>query len=101
MHRVVGLVAEGDRLREAHERHGGAGHGLVGPRVGQGEARSDDDVGAVLLDSADHRLDVGGADGRSEEHTSELQSRGQLVCRLLLEKKNNTNSIAAFWYMRT
>src|SRR3712207_9128045 len=30
------------------------------------------------------------ADGdRSEEHTSELQSRQYLVCRLLLEKKNN------------
>src|SRR6266508_6298586 len=28
--------------------------------------------------------------GRSEEHTSELQSRGHLVCRLLLEKKKNT-----------
>src|SRR5699024_11326551 len=28
-------------------------------------------------------------DGRSEEHTSELQSRFDLVCRLLLEKKNN------------
>src|SRR5206468_10534393 len=28
------------------------------------------------------------ADGRSEEHTSELQSRSDLVCRLLLEKKN-------------
>src|SRR5690625_6227224 len=28
-------------------------------------------------------------DRRSEEHTSELQSRGQLVCRLLLEKKKN------------
>src|SRR5690625_1221083 len=27
------------------------------------------------------------ADSRSEEHTSELQSRGHLVCRLLLEKK--------------
>src|SRR5690606_39525061 len=27
---------------------------------------------------------------RSEEHTSELQSRENLVCRLLLEKKNNT-----------
>src|SRR3712207_6917215 len=27
---------------------------------------------------------------RSEEHTSELQSRQYLVCRLLLEKKNNT-----------
>src|SRR5690625_7100388 len=29
---------------------------------------------------------------RSEEHTSELQSRGHLVCRLLLEKKNYTTS---------
>src|SRR3712207_8109548 len=28
---------------------------------------------------------------RSEEHTSELQSRQYLVCRLLLEKKNTTN----------
>src|SRR5438034_4839216 len=27
-------------------------------------------------------------DGRSEEHTSELQSHSDLVCRLLLEKKN-------------
>src|SRR5690625_2006768 len=30
------------------------------------------------------------ASGRSEEHTSELQSRGHLVCRLLLEKKKGT-----------
>src|SRR3712207_8826088 len=30
-----------------------------------------------------------GALGRSEEHTSELQSRQYLVCRLLLEKKKN------------
>src|SRR6478672_13206039 len=29
---------------------------------------------------------------RSEEHTSELQSRSDLVCRLLLEKKKNHNS---------
>src|SRR2546430_8861553 len=29
---------------------------------------------------------------RSEEHTSELQSQSNLVCRLLLEKKNNTSS---------
>src|SRR5690625_6852198 len=28
---------------------------------------------------------------RSEEHTSELQSRGQLVCRLLLEKKKQAS----------
>src|SRR2546429_3792520 len=32
------------------------------------------------------------ADPRSEEHTSELQSRLHLVCRLLLEKKKQTNS---------
>src|SRR5437870_9288266 len=31
---------------------------------------------------------------RSEEHTSELQSRGHLVCRLLLEKKNRTGELA-------
>src|SRR5439155_24805227 len=30
-----------------------------------------------------------GLESRSEEHTSELQSRGHLVCRLLLEKKKN------------
>src|SRR2546430_7230795 len=30
----------------------------------------------------------GGAELRSEEHTSELQSQSNLVCRLLLEKKN-------------
>src|SRR5690625_7145448 len=32
---------------------------------------------------------------RSEEHTSELQSRGHLVCRLLLEKKKLSFSLAA------
>src|SRR2546430_10166427 len=33
--------------------------------------------------------------GRSEEHTSELQSQSNLVCRLLLEKKKNINNHAA------
>src|SRR3712207_7184649 len=33
-----------------------------------------------------------GNGGRSEEHTSELQSRQYLVCRLLLEKKKQTSS---------
>src|SRR2546430_12436844 len=31
------------------------------------------------------------ASARSEEHTSELQSQSNLVCRLLLEKKKNTS----------
>src|SRR5438874_9964594 len=34
-----------------------------------------------------HQLKYYGHGGRSEEHTSELQSRRDLVCRLLLEKK--------------
>src|SRR3989442_6351579 len=38
------------------------------------------------------RLDDGFGEPRSEEHTSELQSRPHLVCRLLLEKKKTTNS---------
>src|SRR3989442_11297673 len=33
---------------------------------------------------------------RSEEHTSELQSRPHLVCRLLLEKKNKVNAMISF-----
>src|SRR2546430_9233991 len=33
------------------------------------------------------------ADHRSEEHTSELQSQSNLVCRLLLEKKKNSQTM--------
>src|SRR2546430_12991671 len=37
-----------------------------------------------------HRAHDDPTDGRSEEHTSELQSQSNLVCRLLLEKKKKT-----------
>src|SRR5690625_5881778 len=39
--------------------------------------------GLILLESEKYKNLV----NRSEEHTSELQSRGQIVCRLLLDKK--------------
>src|SRR5690625_5475094 len=42
---------------------------------------------AHLVRLADEQIGSGTL-WRSEEHTSELQSRGHLVCRLLLEKKN-------------
>src|SRR3712207_7710437 len=42
------------------------------------------------VEPSDRRKVVILGSGRSEEHTSELQSRQYLVCRLLLEKKNNT-----------
>src|SRR3712207_7973174 len=38
------------------------------------------------------------AKSRSEEHTSELQSRQYLVCRLLLEKKNHPPSLCFILY---
>src|SRR2546427_1588079 len=38
---------------------------------------------------------------RSEEHTSELQSQSNLVCRLLLEKKKKNNAIACIQYSLT
>src|SRR5256885_12822998 len=41
------------------------------------------------------RLSLEGAKERSEEHTSELQSRCNLVCRLLLEKKKSLNRRAS------
>src|SRR3712207_7149397 len=47
------------------------------------------DAGARPDDRQRHDLRVPGHVARSEEHTSELQSRQYLVCRLLLEKKKN------------
>src|SRR2546430_7591380 len=46
----------------------------------------------AAVDAADATAVPAGRDrhhGRSEEHTSELQSQSNLVCRLLLEKKKN------------
>src|SRR3712207_7508612 len=48
--------------------------------------------GATALQPVDRDADRGDR-ARSEEHTSELQSRQYLVCRLLLEKKKNKNQI--------
>src|SRR3712207_8809512 len=57
-----------------------------------------DDLGA-RGDGADEQ-DGGGEQGRrSEEHTSELQSRQYLVCRLLLEKKIRLHRSLAYSYL--
>src|SRR2546426_6334039 len=60
----------------------GAPQGVVGPR------RDPERPGA----KPERKLrDDASEDARSEEHTSELQSPCNLVCRLLLEKKKNTS----------
>src|SRR3712207_8623381 len=78
------------------------------PRGGDGLLR---EARGQALDDADARHLAGGGEDcaephgarhvlrarlfgeRSEEHTSELQSRQYLVCRLLLENKNSTNNL--------
>src|SRR5206468_11909236 len=52
------------------------------------EPRAEHGVGASVGDGGEQGRELGGIVlERSEEHTSELQSRSDLVCRLLLEKK--------------
>src|SRR5690625_7069448 len=46
------------------------------------------DACGVFMVFMPHAQRVQDRHGRSEEHTSELQSRGHLVCRLLLEKRS-------------
>src|SRR3989449_4293888 len=64
--------------------------------VSEGAQRARDGAVAPLVGAHDARDRLTGnarAAGRSEEHTSELQSRLHLVCRLLLEKKKKNKKI--------
>src|SRR5258707_8082308 len=65
--------------------------GFGGLRAAASRQRPDDRVSRMLgsLRRCDRRWGEPAGDARSEEHTSELQSRQYLVCRLLLEKKKN------------
>src|SRR3712207_8324905 len=64
------------------------------------QRRGRDKEATALLARAEARVGVASPAVRSEEHTSELQSRQYLVCRLLLEKKNNTH-IAVLFFQNT
>src|SRR3712207_6996473 len=76
------------RSQERHSR----GH-LFGQALGPAGVEFQDLLGPlhgveeVPTEDARHRVQGKLQGGRSEEHTSELQSRQYLVCRLLLEKK--------------
>src|SRR5690606_33336714 len=106
---VVGAAEDAKQLGEAHPA--GVGHpvfAVTGKRhVLRFQGASRADLGGLLAEERNPdtelplplhgvALAVAAADQdhvtvRSEEHTSELQSRENLVCRLLLEKKNTIN----------
>src|SRR3712207_8718020 len=71
------------------------GVGVDDDEVRTGNAMILDPYGEILVETGRAGDDMVVAD-RSEEHTSELQSRQYLVCRLLLEKKKYT-SISVVW----
>src|SRR5260370_29729418 len=75
----------GTGLKNPHHREA---YIITGPTSGIGRLTAFELAkhGAVVLGGRDR----GKLDERSEEHTSELQSHLNLVCRLLLEKKNKT-----------
>src|SRR3712207_7990533 len=72
------------RSRQVEQVAQARGDALEEPDVG--DRRGQLDVAHPLTP----HLGAGHLDARSEEHTSELQSRQYLVCRLLLEKKKGT-----------
>src|SRR3712207_9282075 len=81
LHDALPISEDGDSKADVYMREGSAT--TLISRAGEGAA-----------DSGVHDV------GRSEEHTSELQSRQYLVCRLLLEKKNKTHHILCFRYTK-
>src|SRR5690625_5365490 len=78
--REIGLVM-GSTLQQIHAA--GVVHRDLKPSNVMLRGATEDDL--LGFDPEGDRLDP-----RSEEHTSELQSRGHLVCRLLLEKKKSS-----------
>src|SRR3712207_7287492 len=84
LHAALPICGQRDRRRTAGPAASGAARGAGGV----GAAARPQHLGGVL---AHRRRAAPHGALRSEEHTSELQSRQYLVCRLLLEKKKATS----------
>src|SRR5260221_9538709 len=76
-------------FRSRGQNIGYQGYLLLFPATGQG---------IVVMTGSDNGTTL--AEARSEEHTSELQSHSDLVCRLLLEKKKNRMNLKR-WRFRS
>src|SRR5205823_14385959 len=91
LHDALPISADAARPRQERQRERGR-HAVAGPRVGQARIALALRARVVHVHHApgSHGIRGGASQGRSEEHTSELQSLAYLVCRLLLEKKKTT-----------
>src|SRR5207253_9829740 len=86
LHDALPILA---RLTDLLEHQAVAQKEVLAAKTGHAVAQSSLEQAKTAREQARRRLELLGlkAGQRSEEHTSELQSRGHLVCRLLLEKK--------------
>src|SRR3712207_7863686 len=82
-------------ILRVHDHLVGAGRGTGGEQLGLAAAGCERIRLRRGVAAAEGRVEVR-HDTRSEEHTSELQSRQYLVCRLLLEKKKILNSLLIY-----
>src|SRR3989449_6392405 len=85
------LDAAGIRDAEIQQFGGPTEYKIQARIAKEGVAEGSTEATAAAVDSALARGLGSGPEHRSEEHTSELQSRLHLVCRLLLEKKKNNS----------
>src|SRR5690349_6958814 len=97
--RLGGKRGRHQKRRERQREQLSASHGSAAPVRGSCRVVRDEHADPSVLPRRDEQLAVlTTADvERSEEHTSELQSRRDLVCRLLLEKKKTHILNSASW----
>src|SRR2546427_4134204 len=93
---LAGVVQAGEIRHQVDEIGVALVVGAADPRVAVVIAELEHEGSEVFRELAvvDARREQGVAHRRSEEHTSELQSQSNLVCRLLLEKKKKNNKRA-------
>src|SRR2546430_13681813 len=77
----------------------------IGPGMRERHVEYEDgtrlDIGHTCGRLGERNVAVAAQDFRSEEHTSELQSQSNLVCRLLLEKKKQTQHVYCMGLLMT
>src|SRR2546422_7009869 len=84
------MVEGGNRAEEQR------GPAAAGEKEADDQVHVNVDAAQVVADAVERPAEPrGGPSQRSEEHTSELQSRLHLVCRLLLEKKKKKRSTSS------